>query len=86
MRTEKLQAKMWRKLTEDFDQIPQLALGGVAGVLANSDPVSMITSIATYCIKWNRRTTIVALEIALKKLKEELEKIDGDFFYLTTDY
>jgi hypothetical protein len=72
--------------TEDFDQIPQLALGGMAGVLVNSDPVSIMKSIATYCVKRNRRTTGVALEIALKKLKEEVERIDGDVFHLTTDY
>lgn len=72
--------------TEDFDQIPQLAFGGMAGVLANSDPVSIMTSIAAYCVKCNRRTAGVALEIALKKLKEEVEKIDEDVSNLTTDY
>jgi len=72
--------------TEDFDQIPQLALGGMAGVLPNSDPVSIMTSIAAYCVKCNRRTAGVALEMALKKLKEEVEKTDGDVFHLTTDY
>jgi hypothetical protein len=36
-------------------------------------------------VKCNRRTADVALEIALKKLKEEAEKVDGDVFHLTTD-
>ena len=58
----------------------------MAGVLANIHLVSIMTSIAAYCVKCNRRTAGVALEIALKKLKEEMEKIDEDFFYLTTDY
>jgi len=58
----------------------------MAGVLANSDPVSIMTSIATYYVKCYRRTAGVALEIALKKLKEKVEQIDRDVFYLTTDY
>jgi hypothetical protein len=60
--------------SEDFNQIPQLPLGGIAGVLATSDPVSIMTSIAAYCVKCNRRTAGVALEIASKKLKEEVER------------
>jgi hypothetical protein len=58
----------------------------MAGVLPNSDPVSIMTSIAAYCVKCNRRTASIALEMALKKLKEEVEKTNRDVFYLTTDY
>jgi hypothetical protein len=37
-------------------------------------------------VKCHHRTTGVALEIALKKLKEKVEKIDRDVFHLTMDY
>jgi len=37
-------------------------------------------------MKYNRRTIGITLEIALKKLKEEVEKTNRDIFYLTIDY
>jgi hypothetical protein len=58
----------------------------MAGILSNSDPVSIMTSIVVYYEKCNRRTAGVALEMALKKLKEEGKEIDRDIFHLTTDY
>jgi hypothetical protein len=58
----------------------------MAGILLNSDPVSIITSITVYCEKCNRRTAGVVLEMALKKLKEEGKEIDRDIFHLTMDY
>jgi hypothetical protein len=56
----------------------------MAGILLNSDPVSIMTSIAVYCEKCSRRTAGVALKMALKKLKEEGEEIDRDIFHLTS--
>ncbi|KAH6665586.1 hypothetical protein B0J14DRAFT_660756 [Halenospora varia] len=63
--------------TEDLDQLPQLASGGMASILSNSDPVSIMSSIAAYCGNCNHRTAGVALEMALKKLKEEEAKEVG---------
>jgi hypothetical protein len=58
----------------------------MAGILPNSDLVSIITSIIAYYVKYNRRTIGITLEIALKKLKEEVEKTNRDIFHLTMDY
>jgi hypothetical protein len=58
----------------------------MASVLPNSNPVSIITSITAYYVKYNRRTISITLEIALKKLKEEVEKTNRDVFHLTMDY